>query len=180
MNRIVVEILANMTRSKLGQRNILYIWCVSAIVKFSELLFLWCLIWRALKLHFFLNSFLPVVNPSFFFPVENAAFISVSYSVCTFCTVFRDVCLLSSCFNKGPKILSTSGTADAVTACHGSVVRDTMWLECRVKRKEGGQETSGGHSGADSLPLLTSSHLTVSRKTLLLWLWLWLFIVFGW
>lgn len=91
---------------------------------------------------------------------------SVLYSVWTFCTAFRDVCLLSSCFNKGPKILSTSGTADAVTACRDSVVRDTVRLECRMKRKERGQETSGGHSGADSPPLLTSSHLTVSRKPL--------------
>lgn len=78
--------------------------------------------------------------------------------------VFRDVCLLSSCFNKGPKSLSTSGTADAVTACQDGVVRDTVQLECRVKRKQGCQETSWGHSGADSPPLLTSSHLTVSRK----------------
>ncbi len=39
-------------------------------------------------------------------------------------------------------------------------------LECRVKGKQGGQETSWGHSGADSPPLLTSSYLTVSRKAL--------------
>ncbi|KTF95300.1 hypothetical protein cypCar_00024573 [Cyprinus carpio] len=51
--------------------------------------------------------------------------------------MLRDVCLLSSCFNKDPKILSTSGTTDAVTACQDDVVRDTVWLECRVKRKQG-------------------------------------------
>jgi len=40
-----------------------------------------------------------------------------------------------------------------VTAWRDSVVRDTVRLECRMKRKERGQETSGGHSGADSPPL---------------------------
>lgn len=80
--------------------------------------------------------------------------------------VFRDVCLLSSCFNKSPEILSTSGAADAVTACQDGVVRDTVRLECRVKGKQGGQETSRGRSGAESPPMLTSSYLTVSRKFL--------------